>query len=63
MSISQTYLDKLLSKLHIMNLIRGLVTILIALFMIKLFIDLVMFLFVSNVISRNQIKHGNLRGL
>jgi hypothetical protein len=46
-----------------MNLIRGIITLLIALFMVKLLVDLVMFVFVSNAVSRNQAKHGNLRGL
>jgi len=46
-----------------MNLIRGIITLLIALFMVKLLIDLVMFVFVSNAVSRNQIIHGNFRGL
>ena len=46
-----------------MNLIRGIITLLIALFMVKLLVDLVMFVFVSNAVFRNQAKHGNLRGL
>mgnify|MGYP000094047282 CR=1 FL=1 len=45
-----------------MNLIRGLVTLFIALIMVKLSIDLIMFLFVNNVIAEKKLLHNNLRG-
>ena len=45
-----------------MNLIRGLVTLFIALIMVKLSIDLIMFLFVNNVIAEKKAMHTNLRG-
>ena len=44
-----------------MNFLRALLTFLIALFMIKLFIDLVMFLFVGGAVAEKHVMHGNLR--
>lgn len=45
-----------------MNTIRGLIILLIALVMVKLFIDLVMFVFVGSVIVEKKALHNNLRG-
>ena len=45
-----------------MKLIRVLVTLFIALIMMKLFIDLVMFLFVNTAIADKKAMDTNLRG-
>lgn len=45
-----------------MNALRGLITLLIALVMVKLFIDLIMFIFVGSVSVERQALRGNLRG-
>ncbi len=45
-----------------MNALRGLITLLIALIMVKLFIDLIMFIFVGSMYPERQALRGNLRG-
>ena len=44
-----------------MNALRGLIILLIALVMVKLFIDLVMFIFIGSVSLEKQALRGNLR--
>ena len=45
-----------------MNALRGLITLLIALVMVKLFIDLIMFIFIGSMSVERQVLRGNLRG-